>query len=258
MTSCAFLEWPDGLEPTGASWTAVSRLIAVARPDLLVTNEMPFGTWWASAGRFDADTAQRAVARHEQGLDALRALGVPAIISSRPVWAGDKLANEAFALEAGQVRPLHRKQYFPEEAGWFEATWFHGDGGFAVHDAAGLKVGVLLCTELMFNERARHYGRAGADLIAVPRASGRAHHKWVTAGAMAAIVAGSYVVSSNRIGESTGGTTFGGRGFAFAPGGLLLDETSNETPLMVIEIDTKTARRQKTEYPCYVAEISNG
>jgi N-carbamoylputrescine amidase len=82
--------------------------------------------------------------------------------------------NEAVALEQGVLRPLHRKQFFPNEDGWYEANWFAADAsGFAVHEVAGLKIGVLLCTEVMFNEYARRYGRAGAELIVVPRATGR-------------------------------------------------------------------------------------
>jgi N-carbamoylputrescine amidase len=115
---------------------------------------------------------------------------------------------------------------------------------------------VLLCTELMFNEHARRYGRAGADLIVVPRATGHEHGAWVTGGAMAAIVSGSYAVSSNRVGATAGSPEFGGRGLAFAPDGTLLAETSADAPLVVIELAPEIARRQKAEYPCYVVEGS--
>ncbi|WP_221938876.1 carbon-nitrogen hydrolase family protein [Mycobacterium sp. KBS0706] len=254
-TTCAFVEWPEGLEPAGARWDVLRRQIEALRPDILVTNEMPFGRWLPDADSFDADAAHCSVSLHELGIDALAAIGVPAVISSRPVWAGDRLANEAFALAGGRVTPLHRKQYFPEEAGWYEATWFRGDaGGFAIHEVAGLRVGVLLCTELMFNERARRYRRAGADLIVVPRATGLANASWFTAGAMAAIVSGSYVVSSNRVGDGAGGPAFGGRGFAFAPDGSPLAETSAVEPVKIIALDVAAARRQKAEYPCYVAD----
>jgi N-carbamoylputrescine amidase len=253
MTRCAFVEWPEDLQPAGPAWETLRRAVDAARPDLLVTNELPFGPWLASRRDVDRDAASRSVALHEAGLDALSALGVPAVVSSRPVWAEGRLVNEAFALEAGQIRPLHRKQYFPEEAGWFEASWFMADdSGFALHEVAGLKLGVLLCTELMFNERARHYGVAGADLIVAPRASGTEYRCWTIAGAMAAIVAGSYVVSSNRIGRAAG-PDFGGKGFAFSPDGALLAETSADAPLRLVALDAAIARRQKAEYPCYVA-----
>ncbi|MET2831547.1 carbon-nitrogen hydrolase family protein [Mesorhizobium shangrilense] len=255
MTTCAFVEWPEGLEPRGLLWEALRQQVAAARPDILVTNEMPFGPWLASERPFDADAAARGVTLHEHGLEALRGLGVPAVISSRPVWQSERLANEAFVLEAGDISVLHRKQLFPEEPGWYEASWFRGDNsGFAVHDIAGLKVGVLLCTELMFNEHARGYGRAGGDLIVVPRATSTSQEKWAVAGAMGAIVSGCYVVSSNRSGASANSPRFGGRGLAFAPDGTLLADTSSDGTLAVVDLDAGVSQRQKSEYPCNVVE----
>jgi N-carbamoylputrescine amidase len=255
VTICAFLEWPEGLEPRGAAWSTLCDQIRSARPDILITNEMPFGRWLANTPVFDKKTAGASIALHDRGVEALRELNVPAIISSRPVWEGNRLANEAFVLEAGRVRTLHRKQLFPEEPGWYEASWFQGDtSGFAVHDVADLKVGVLLCTELMFNEHARRYGRAGADLIVVPRATSPSQEKWAVAGAMGAIVSGCYVLSSNRAGISTGSPRFGGRGLAFAPDGTLLAETSSERTLAVVDVDATVSRHQKSQYPCNVIE----
>jgi N-carbamoylputrescine amidase len=84
----------------------------------------------------------------------------------------------------------------------------------------GLRIGVLLYTELMFNEWARHYRRQGAHVIVVPRASG-ASGKWDTA-AMAAIVSGCYVLSSNRASQvNDPDSSFGGRGFVYSPTGEL-------------------------------------
>src|SRR5258708_40006311 len=90
----------------------------------------------------------------KKGLEGLIDLVLPAVISSRPVWNGKRLANEAFVLESGAVRPLHRKQYFPNEPGWFESEWYSGDGsGFGLTEILGLNVGGLLCTEAMLNEQ---------------------------------------------------------------------------------------------------------
>jgi N-carbamoylputrescine amidase len=116
-----------------------------------------------------------------------------------------------------------------------------------------MRIGVLLCTDAMFNEHARHYGREGADLIAIPRATGLSTDNWLAAGKMAAIVSGSYVVSSNRVGPSKD-VTFGGAGFAYHPDGSLLAITSSEEPLLVIDVDPDVSARQRASYPCYVVE----
>jgi N-carbamoylputrescine amidase len=251
-----FVEWPEGLSPTGARWSELKHSVTATHPDILVTNELPFGPWIAEGAAFSEEQANLSIRAHEEGLEGLTDLGVPAIISSRPVRNGRRLANEALVLEGGTVRPLHRKQYFPSEPGWFESEWYAGDdSGFDVAEILGIRVGVLLCTEAMFNERARAYGRQAAALIVIPRASGMNIEPWKIAVAMASLVSGAYVVSSNRVGPSRGGTHFGGGGFAYAPGGRLLAETSPTDPVQTFEFDGSLPVSAKREYPCYVPEL---
>ena len=159
-----------------------------------MTNEMPFGEWLASSEQFDVKRAENSIRLHDEGLDAIRNLNARIVLSSRPVRTDGKLANEAFALHSGEYRFLHQKHYFPQETGFYEESWFETERtGFEVSRMEDLGVGVLLCTEIMFNERARELGRAGADLIVTPRATGMNIHRWMVAGAMAAIVSGCYV-----------------------------------------------------------------
>jgi N-carbamoylputrescine amidase len=244
------------LVPGSGEWQSLRNGIIAQAPDILVMNEMPFGNWFAGAPDFDPQIAAQAVASHVLGLEELKRLPVPFVISSQPVHAKGRLANEAFLLEGGEYSFLHQKHYFPEEPGFFERSWFDVERtGFEVARVGTLRTGALLCTELMFNERARAYGRAGADLIVVPRAAGTSHGRWFVSGAMAALVAGSYVVSSNRAGSCAGGPTFGGNGFAYAPDGELIGKTSGEEPIFTFDLDVDTARTQKSKYPCYVQEF---
>ncbi|MFC7518534.1 carbon-nitrogen hydrolase family protein [Herbaspirillum sp. GCM10030257] len=253
-----FVQWPENLQVNSEAWDRIAVDVSTARPDVLITNEMPFGPWIACTPDFDRSVAEKSILAHIEGIEALSELNLPLIISSRPVWAGDRLANEAFMVQGTSYSRLHQKHFFPQELGWHEASWFRTEHeGFDTVQASGATLGVLLCTELMFNERARQYGRANADLIAVPRATGRATASWRTACAMAAIVSGSYVVSSNRVGSSEGTPFFGGQGFAFAPDGTLIAETSEKHPLVCFEMDVKISSQQKKEYPCYVLETVN-
>jgi len=247
----AFVEWPDGLEPFGDAWDGIRAQMSSHKPDILITNELPFGPWLAASAQFDKDAAQRSVDLHQRGRQALAELEVGAILTSRPVWSGDRLANEAVLLTGVAEHILHRKHYLPDEDGWRETRWFEpGVSEFGLAACDGIQIGTLLCTELMFNEHARHYGRHGAHLIAVPRASDGLNPLWKTAGAMAAFVSGSYVISSNR----SGAPCFGGGGFAFAPNGELLGMTSAQTPIVIVDLDPAFAERQRLCYPCYVDE----
>jgi N-carbamoylputrescine amidase len=250
-----FVEWPEALEPLGREWGNIARLVARAQLDLLITNELPFGKWLAAKATFGRRAAQASIDVHQEGLACLSKLKVAAVLSSRPVSAEGRLANEAFVIERGKIRCLHRKRYFPSKPGWFETTWYcAGREGFRAADVCGIRIGVLLCTDAMFNEHARHYGRDGTDLIAIPRASGISADNWLAAGKMAAIVSGSYVVSSNRVGPSSDGVMFGGVGFAYHPDGSLLAVTTPAQPLLVVDVEPEVSARQRTSYPCSVGE----
>src|SRR5262245_3933153 len=251
-----FVEWPEDLSTDDEQWSRLQNSITAVRPDILITNELPFGPWLAEKPAFSEDDASLSVRAHKRGLEALIELNLPAIISSRPVWNGKRLANEAFVLQRGAVRRLHRKQYFPNEPGWFESEWYTGDdSGFAVAEILGIKVGVLVCTEAMFNEHARAYGRQQATLIVIPRASGVNVKSWLIAGAMASLVSGAYVVSSNRVGDSRTGMRFGGGGFAYAPHGQMVAVTAPSHPIQTLELDPKMSACAQREYPCYVPEL---
>ena len=87
--------------PDSSKWAELASQISDAGPDVLITNEMPFGPWLAESNQFDRQEADQAVGYGEAGIEALKALGIQVILSSRPVREGERLANEAFALVAG-------------------------------------------------------------------------------------------------------------------------------------------------------------
>ena len=118
----AFVEWPEALSTDDEPWRKLRDSVTAARPDILITNELPFGPWLAEAAVFSEAAAHLSLRAHEKGLEGLIALDLPAVISTRPIWNGKRLANEAFVLENGAVRCLHRKQYFPNEPGGLRAN----------------------------------------------------------------------------------------------------------------------------------------
>jgi N-carbamoylputrescine amidase len=255
----ATCEVPPSLVPGSTEWRRLCDLVGRERPDLVLLPEMPFGAWISSGEAFDAGGWRESLARHEEGLARLGELGVSVVASTRPRELEGRRVNEAFlwTSETG-LEPVHTKQYFPDEEGYYEARWFTaGERYFRLASAGAAKVGFLICTELMFNEHARAYGRAGADVVLVPRAVGRSSlARWRVAAQMAAIVSGAWVVSANRSGVDERGQEFGGAGWIIEPSGVPLAETSVSTPVLALDLDLDLAERAKVEYPCYVPELS--
>jgi len=247
---------PDELTPADLAWKRFTRRIEQDRPDIALLGEMPFGPWIARENRFVESLASAGVEANESSLATLAALPA-AVISSRPVRNANMLANEAFLIADGDYRAIHHKHYFPQEPGFFESSWFSpARTGFDVVEHLGVRIGVLLCTELLFSEWARHYRRQGAHVIVCPRASGTAMAHWDAAASMAAIVSGCYVLSSNRASRSAGSEPrFGGRGFAYSPTGELIGETSEAVPFLCVDIDKRRVAEAQRNYPCYVREL---
>jgi N-carbamoylputrescine amidase len=247
---------PDDLSISHPAWADLLQRIENDRPEITVLNEMPFGPWVASHDTFDPDLATASVRDHERAIANLHGMST-AVLSSRPIPGAHKLSNEAFLIADGRYQAIHHKHFFPHEPGFFEDAWFAPQRpGFDVLEHRGLRIGVLLCTELMFNEWARHYRRQGAHVIVVPRASG-ASRQWDTAAAMAAIVSGCYVLSSNRASAvNDPNSHFGGRGFVYSPTGELLAETSPSMPLVTVDVDVTQVAEAQSGYPCYVRELS--
>ncbi|WP_283193169.1 carbon-nitrogen hydrolase family protein [Rhizobium sp. AN80A] len=255
MTRVSVVEWPDGLSPGSQEWDRIRAEIDHAKPELLITNEMPFGQWAPTTRTYDRDIAARWADLHETAMSDLAALGVARVLSTRPVLAQGFLVNEAFLLEEGNYRFPHHKHLFPSEPDWEEASWFKPvTYGFTPQPSGKTVVGALVCTELMFPQYARLLGQRQAQLIGVPRATGANHDLWRSAAVMAAVTAGAFVASSNRVKGKSSTIAFGGGGFIVDPHGKLLVATSKEQAIATAEIDEAFADAAKQEYPAYVSD----
>ena len=113
MTIVAYIEWPDGLDVKNDVWQIIKYQVKAAKADVLVTNEMPFGSWRPVGKDFDKEQAQAWVDEHDNALESLSELNVPAIVTSRPRMVGEKLVNEAFMLEGGNYKTMHQKKHNP-------------------------------------------------------------------------------------------------------------------------------------------------
>lgn len=80
------------------------------------------------------------------------------------------------------------------------------------------------------------------------------HDFFDTALAMASVVPGCYVASSNRGGKDALGDAFEGRGAIYDPWGQPIAQTSPIHPLTYADLDLDSARVKQSIYPCDVPE----
>jgi N-carbamoylputrescine amidase len=257
----AVCEAPAALVVGDAGWDRLVELTKSTEPDILLLNEMPFGTWVSVGRERDAAILRANQRQHLEGIDRLAELSAGTILGTYPVFEASLSVNRAFVWTAPTgITQVHTKQFFPNEGGFYEARWFErGKKKFGITEAGGVGVGFLICTDVMFNEWARYYGRNGAHLIAVPRATPvGSEERWQTMCSAAAIVSGCYVASSNRRGVGESGLEFAGKGWIFNPVGEVIAETSPEEPVVTAELDLTSVLKAQGEYPCYVEELEKG
>jgi N-carbamoylputrescine amidase len=243
------------------AWHALAERVRSAHADLVLLNELPFGPWISAGEAFDGAIWNASRETHERALPRLADLGAATVMGTWPREQAGQRVNEAFVWTAAWgVEGVHTKQHFPDVPGFFEARWFQpGERRFRVAQAGGVRAGFLICTDVMFNEHARHYGREGAQVIAVPRATGKSNRdRWLVALRMAAIVSGCYVLSSNRAGADSRGQEFGGGGWVVDPTGEVVAETSAEAPVVCRELDLDLVAKAQQGYPCSVPEARQG
>uniref|UniRef100_A0A831TD48 Carbon-nitrogen hydrolase family protein n=1 Tax=Thermorudis peleae TaxID=1382356 RepID=A0A831TD48_9BACT len=249
-------ELPDGAEGFARAWSQLVQHVREEQSDLVLLPEMPAVAWFCGLPQFQPGIWQAAVVAHLELLERLGELAGTIVLGSRPVERGGARLNQAFAWTTeGGYQPVHEKRFLPDHQGFFEARWFdRGPDAFAVASVEGVAIGFLVCSDAMFPERARHYGRQGAQLIAVPRATG-GHDRWLVAARMAAIVSGAYVLSSNRAGDAAldPAFRFGGRGWVIDPEGEVLAETSTARPFVTVEIDLEATAVARRTYPRYLS-----
>lgn len=237
-------------------WASLVKHSRAEGSELVLLPEMPFCPWFALTRDFEATVWQSAVETHERWLARLPELSAAVVIGSRPVNRNGARLNEGFVWQAASgYRAVHDKYYLPEDEGFWEASWYQrGAGQFKLAEVAGLKLGMVICTELWFLQHARAYGLVGAHLIATPRATGKPTvDKWLAGGRVQAVVSGAYSLSSNHVSEDPN-IDLGGQGWAIDPDGQVLAVTSRQQPFVTVEIDLARSEAAKQTYPRYVPD----
>jgi len=219
--------------------------------------EMPFSKWIASEKKINNRYKTESVAKHERWLIEMEQLNVKQIVYSKPIITGDKFFNTAFVFEKGIGHfKIHTKSFFPEEPHFWEETWYNHEAvkTFELLELDGIKIGVLLCTEMWFTEYARKYGKEGMDILLCPRATGiTSVNQWIRCGQTLSVISGAYCLSSNKAGPGDNDFQWGGSGWIAKPAnGNLVAVTSPDEKFITREIDISKSRNAKKEYPLYV------
>jgi predicted amidohydrolase len=239
-------EMPDDRKDFETAWEELIAYVSKQQSDLVLLPELPFYPWIATTSQFDAQIWQIAQKAHEVMMQRLRELSAAVVLGTHPLIEGAVRLPRGFSwTPTDGYQGVHDKYYLPNEEGFYERCWFdRGRRDFTLARVQDLALGFLICSEVMFNEWARYYGRQGANMIAVPRATG-GHERWVVASRMAAIASGAFVISSNR----AQGQVFGGRGLVVGPDGDVLVSTARQAPFATVAIDLAESTRAKKTYP---------
>ena len=228
--------------------------------DFLLLPEMCFSDWLAADINPDALRWQQSEEHHAKRIDRLGDLGAKAILGTRPITKPNgSRRNQAFlwSTESKTAGAMHEKYYLPDEPGYYEQRWYEraSQKEFDLGYALGMRIGVQICTEMWFFEWARHYARARADLLCIPRATPHEGlDKWLAGGQAAAVCSGAYCLSSNLWAPEGSGPDIGGMGWIIDPEGNVLATTDETSPFATVEIDPDFAAASKSTYPRYVPE----
>jgi N-carbamoylputrescine amidase len=246
LTVC---ELPDETERRAIAWAALIRHLDATPTDLLVLPEMPFVPWTIFMTRaVDPSVWQQVVADHDAMLARFGDLAAEVVVGSRPVDHAGRRLNQGFAWSrATGAQGSRSKVYLPDAPDGWEATWFaRGTLDPSPLTCDGVRVGFQLCTEMLFTELSWNIGRAGAQIIAAPRATG-GHRRWRLAASLMGIVSGCFVASANR--RSYERDDFAGQSWIVSPEGDILAETTADAPIATVTIDLREATKAKQTYP---------
>jgi N-carbamoylputrescine amidase len=249
VTVCELPHEPGAL---AAAWAALCEHTARHASELVLLPEFSMVEPVWQDERPDAARWIAAQALGESWRKRLSELRVAHVVGTRPVTIEGRPFNQGFLWSAsGDLAPLRRKFFLPEEPGSWEARWFdRGDADFPEYRAGALSFGLNICTELWALETYAAYAARGVQVVLSPRATAAATTaKWLSVGVVAAVRSGAFSLSSNRV-EPTGAC--GGVGWIIDPHGHVLARTSPEAPFATADIDLSAAVAAQRGYPCCV------
>lgn len=242
-------QWPDETRALTRAWEQLATHVTAQRSELVLLPQMPFSRWFAASPKFDPALWKAAVEAHDAWESRLHELGAAVVLGTRPVDFGNERYDTAFVWEAATgYRAAHANAFLSNEESAWEATWCHpAFPEFTPAQTGAACIGSLICTELWAMEQARMHGDEGAHLLVTPRLTRSATlEMWLAAGRVAAVLAGAFELSSNRVDDRG---AYGGQGWVIGPDGKVLALTGEQEPFMTVDLDLARAEHAKKTYP---------
>src|ERR1700730_18336810 len=179
--------------------------------------------------------------------------------------------NTAATIDAdGSLAGKYRKMHIPDDPLYYEKFYFTpGDLGFPNFDTRYSRIGVLVCWDQWYPERARLSSLRGASILFYPTAIGfhpaektefgAAHlDAWRTIQRSHAIANGIFVAAVNRVGfegprengSGQNGIEFWGSSFVADPFGQLIAQASTDREeTLVVECDLRRMEEVRRSWP---------
>ncbi|MDX2169975.1 MAG: carbon-nitrogen hydrolase [Deltaproteobacteria bacterium] len=161
----------------------------------------------------------------------------------------------------GAIAGFYRKMHIPDDPLYYEKYYFTpGDVGFRSFDAAGARIGALVCWDQWFPEAARLTALRGAEILFYPTAIGwhpkekaefgaAQYDAWQTIQRSHAIANGVFVVAVNRIGLE-GNLEFWGGSFVADPFGRILARASHDREeILIVPCDRTLIGETRRNWP---------
>jgi len=245
-------ELPHDPRVLAAAWTALCEHTWRHASELVLLPEFAMVEPVWQNELFDAERWAATEALSEVWLHRLPELHVARVVGTRPVTIDGRPFNQGFLWSAsGDLVPLRRKFYLPNQPGSWEARWFdRGDPDFPEYRAGECSFGLNICTELWALDTYAAYAARGVQMILSPRATAATTTaKWLSMGVVAAVRSGAFSLSSNRV-DPTGAC--GGVGWIINPYGNVLAQTTPDAPFATVNIDLSASAAAQNDYPCNV------
>ena len=226
-----------------SEWAELIEHVQANESEFVLLPEMCFSEWFCTSDNVMDDVWEQVVREHDTWLERLPELDTKIVAGTAPRNVGDKKHNVAYVWSAETgLQWVHSKTYLPNEDGYWEATWYdRAPIDFQSVTVGGVRIGVMICTELWFMHHARDYGQDGIHLLLNPRSTPYStNDKWIAGGRTAGVIAGAHCLSSNHAGQAQQ-VHNGGAGWITDTESLVLGVTSDDEPFITIDLDLDKA-----------------